>query len=223
MEATLDLLRSNYVISFGLEKISSIEIEKFKPFFGNLASDPYIKGTYRLRRLSAFQISGDSLIHLPHGYLFQSKDYNSLAGDIKREFAELEDEMIALEEFKKLIFEFGDRCKLQDGVTIGVHQIRTTCSCQNFGNPAPEGIHRDGCNFVGIFAIDRHNILGGETHLYTARKEKPVFKKILDPGELLLVNDRDYLHFTTPIKPILDGTGTRDVFVLTSPSLVYNF
>ena len=29
----------------------------------------------------------------------------------------------------------------------------------------------------------------------------------------------DYLHFTTPIKPLSDGEGIRDVFVLTNPSL----
>ena len=93
----------------------------------------------------------------------------------------------------------------------------------NFGNPAPEGIHRDGCNFVGIFSVDRQNIQGGETHLYPARREKPVFTKIVNPGEFLLVNDCDYLHFTTPIKPLSDGEGIRDVFVLTSPSLIADF
>ncbi len=112
--------------------------------------------------------------------------------------------------------------KLHPEAEIGIHQIRTTCSPNNFGNPAPEGIHRDGTDFVGIFSVDRTNILGGKTHLYTARMEKPVFKKVLHPGELLLVNEDDFLHFTTPIKPESIGVGTRDVFVLTSPSLLTN-
>lgn len=220
MTLALDSLESAYAISFGLEKISYIQIEGFKDFFAHLPVDPYIKGRYRLRRLSSFRISGNELIKLPHGCLFQSKDYNPLAGDLNREFAELDDALIALPEFKKLVLEFSDRCKLKSGVSLGVHQIRTTCSPQNFGNPAPEGIHRDGCDCIGIFSVNRHNILGGETHLYVARREKPVFKKILHPGELLLVNDREYLHFTTPVKPLTEGKGTRDVFVLTSPSLI---
>ncbi|PLZ94890.1 hypothetical protein CI592_22825, partial [Fischerella thermalis CCMEE 5328] len=37
---------------------------------------------------------------------------------------------------------------------------------------------------------------------------------------LLLINDHQFFHFTTPIKPMTDGVGTRDVFVLTSPSLL---
>ncbi|NEP08819.1 MAG: hypothetical protein F6K14_00875 [Symploca sp. SIO2C1] len=221
MTIALDSLESAYAISFGLERISHIQIEGFKDFFRTLPVDPYIKDKYRLRRLSSFRISGNELIKLPHGCLFQTRDYNPVVGDMKREYEELDDGLIALAEFKKLLMEFSDRCKLKSGVSIGVHQIRTTCSPENFGNPAPEGIHRDGCDCVGIFAVDRQNVLGGETHLYVARREKPVFKKILNPGELLLVNDRDYLHFTTPVKPLAEGKGTRDVFVLTSPSLIY--
>ncbi|MFB2975461.1 2OG-Fe dioxygenase family protein [Microseira sp. BLCC-F43] len=211
---------SAYEISFALEKVDSIKLEGFKGFFRDLPVDPYIKGNYRSRRLSRFKISGSELIKLPHGYFFQSKNYNPLLGGVKREFAEVDDAMIKLDEFKKLIFEFSHYCKLNPGVEIGVHQIRTSCSPDNFGNPAPEGIHRDGCEFVGIFAVDRENIAGGETHLYVAKKEKPVFNKILKPGELLLVNDREFFHFTTPIKPLSPGLGTRDVFVLTSPSLL---
>lgn len=210
----------DYTISFALEKVSSIKLEGFKRFFAELPADPYVKGNYRYRRLSRFTISGNELIKLPHGYLYQSKDYNPLVGDIKREFAELDEALIALDEFKKLVFEFSDYCKLEPGVEIGVHQIRTTSSPNNFGNPAPEGIHRDGCEFIGIFSVDRQNIQGGETHLHTAKKSKPIFNKILNPGELLLVNDREFFHYTTPIQPGSDAEGTRDVFVVTSPSLL---
>ncbi len=103
---------------------------------------------------------------------------------------------------------------------IGVHQIRTTCSSNNYGNPAPEGIHRDGTDFIGIFSVERENVQGGETHLYKFKKDNPVFSKILNAGELLLVNDREFFHFTTPIKPTSSGEGSRDVFVLTCPSLL---
>jgi hypothetical protein len=138
---------------------------------------------------------------------------------VKREFAELDEALIELDDFKKLVLAFSDSCKLHPEAEIGVHQIRISCSPQNYGNPAPEGIHRDGTDFIGIFSVDRENIQGGETHLYTDKKEKPVFSKILNPGELLLVNDHEFLHFTTPIKPTSAQEGTRDVFVLTSPSL----
>ncbi|QIR39779.1 hypothetical protein HCG51_25770 [Tolypothrix sp. PCC 7910] len=209
-----------YAFLFTVRKVNSINLEGFKPFFNDMPIDPYIKGNYRSRRLSRFTITEDKLIKLPHGHLFQSKSYNPLVGDIKREFAELDDALIELDIFKNLVLAFTDSCKLHPEAEIGVHQIRTTCSPDNLGNPAPEGIHQDGTDFIGIFSVARDNILGGETHLYTAKKEKPIFNKILYPGELLLVNDHEFFHFTTPIKPEMPAPGTRDVFVLTSPSLL---
>jgi hypothetical protein len=209
-----------YAFLFTLRKVNSINPEDFKEFFSNMPIDTYIKGNYRSRRLSRFTVSGDQLIKLPHGYLFQSKEYNPLVGDIKREFAELDDALIKLDIFRNLVLAFSDSCKLHPEAEIGVHQIRTICYSDNLGNPAPEGIHQDGTDFIGIFSVDRDNIQGGETHLYTAKKEKPVFSKVLNPGELLLVNDHDFFHFTTPIKPQIDAQGSRDVFVLTSPSLL---
>ncbi len=209
-----------YAFMFTLRKVNSINPEGFKPFFEDLPIDPYIKGKYRSRRLSRFTVLGDKLFKLPHGYLFQSKEYNPLVGDVKREFVELDDALIELDIFKDLVLAFSDSCKLHPEAEIGVHQIRTTCSPDNLGNPAPEGIHQDGTDFIGIFSVGRENIQGGETHLYTVKKEKPVFNKILNPGELLLVNDHEFFHFTTPIKPQIEAQGTRDVFVLTSPSLL---
>ena len=208
-----------YAFMFTFKKVNSLNLEGIKQFFLDLPVDPYIKDNYRFRRLSRFTVSGDKLIKLPHGYFYQSQQYNPLLGDVKREFAELDDALIELDDFKKLVLAFSDSCKLHPEAEIGVHQIRISCSPQSYGNPAPEGIHRDGTDFIGIFSVDRENIQGGETHLYTDKKEKPVFSKILNPGELLLVNDHEFLHFTTPIKPTSAQEGTRDVFVLTSPSL----
>lgn len=210
-----------YAFLFTLRKVNSINTQGFQPFFQNLPLDPYMQGKYRSRRLSRVMVSDDKLVKLPHGYLFQSREYNPLLGDIKREFAELEDGLIELEIFKNLVLAFIDSCKLHPEAEIGIHQIRTTCSPGHLGNPAPEGIHQDGTDFIGIFSVGRNNIQGGETHLYTAKKEKPVFNKILQPGELVVVNDHDFFHFTTPIKSENLAPGTRDVFVLTCPSLIW--
>ncbi len=212
-----------YAFLFTLRKVNSINTAGFQPFFENLPIDPYVKGKYRSRRLSRFRVSEDKLVKLPHGYLLQSREYNPLLGGVKREFAELDNALIELEIFNNLIFAFYDSCKLHPEAEIDVHQIRTTCSPNNLGNPAPEGIHRDGSDFIGIFSAGRDNIQGGETHLYTAKKEKPVFNKVLQPGEIILVNEHQFLHFTTPIKPQNPGLGSRDVFVINSPSLISNF
>ncbi len=220
MQTVSGVTELEYAFLFTLRKIKSLDNADFQPFFNDLPLDPYIKGDYRFRRLSRFSIFGNNLIKLPHGYLLQGKDYNPLLGDIKREFSELDDALVELDIFKHLILAFTDSCQLHPEAEIAVHQIRTTCSPHNSGNPAPEGIHKDGTDFICIVPIHRENIQGGETHLYKTKKEKSIFNKILHPGEMLLVNDHDFFHFTTPIKPVNEGSGFRDVFVITTPSLI---
>lgn len=206
--------------SYVLEAITSVDVKPLQRFFADLPADPYLEGNYRFRRLSHFQIAGDRLVKLPHRRLFQSKTYNPLLGDVIREYPELDDELVELEEFQKVLWEFFQFCQLCSTHTeIGVHQIRTTASSQKMGNPAPEGIHRDGVDLVGIFSVNREQIEGGETHLYTDRNGAPVLTKILSPGEFLVFRDDEYFHYTSPVNAIGAGEGVRDVFVLTCPGL----
>ena len=74
---------------FCMRTENAIDPVAFKPFFNDLPVDPNIKGHYRYRRLSRFRITEAGVMKLPHGYLFQSKEYNPVVGDIKREFEEL--------------------------------------------------------------------------------------------------------------------------------------
>jgi hypothetical protein len=206
--------------SYVLEAITSVSVEQFTPFFDRLPPDPYLEGNYRFRRLSHFKVAGDRLVQLPHRCLFQSKNYNPLLGDIAREYAELEDSLIKLEDFQKIVWEFFQFCQLCTSFNeIGVHQIRITADFEQLGNPAPEGIHRDGVDLVGIFSVNRLGIEGAETHLYREQNGAPILTKILNPGEFLVFSDHEFFHFTSPIKAIAPGMGVRDVFVLTCPGL----
>ena len=136
--------------SYILETLPDLPLDSIRPFFDRLPADPYISGHYRFRRLSHFTNYGDRFVKLPHRRLFQAKQYNPLVGDVAREYAELEDELIALDEFQKILkefFQFSQLCT--DRQEIAIHQIRTTASAGEIGNPAPEGIHRDGVDFGG--------------------------------------------------------------------------
>jgi hypothetical protein len=211
----------NCLASYILELLTSINVDKLKPFFDHLPIDPYLQGNYRFRRLSHFKVVGDQLIHLPHSPLFQSKTYNPLLGDVVREYDELDDELIAQEDFQKMVWEFFQFCQLCSSHNeIGVHQIRTTASPDQIGNPAPEGIHRDGVDLVAIFSIHRSGVEGAETHLYQEKNAKPVFSKVLNPGELLVFDDHQFFHYTSPVRATTAAQGVRDVFVLTCPGLI---
>ena len=211
----------NCITDYALETINSVDLGKLVYFFNNLSSDSYLKEKYRFRRLSRFQIVDNRIVKLPHNYLFQSKEYNPILGDVIREYPEIEEELIQLQDFQKIIWEFYDFCKLCSAHNeIAVHQIRTTTSAQQIGQPAPEGIHRDGVDLVGIFCVNRDRIEGGITSLYRSKNDNPVLSKILNSGEFLIFNDNQFFHYTSPITALPSQQGVRDVFVLTSPGLL---
>lgn len=210
----------NCLASYVLEMVNAVKLEQLQPFFDFLPADPYLAGNYRFRNLSHFQIAGDRLIKLPHRQLFQSKVYNPILGDVVREYPELDDRLVASVDFQKIVWEFFQFCQLCTNFNeVAVHQIRTTASSQQLGNPAPEGIHRDGVELVGIFSVNRTGIEGGETHLYPEKDGRPAFSKILNPGEFLVFRDSQYFHYTSPVKATTSELGVRDVFVLTCPGL----
>jgi hypothetical protein len=202
---------------YKLQRLSSARTEVFSPFFANLPLDPYIEGTYRRRRFSRFQGEPENLVRLEHKYFEQSSSVNKLAGGVKREFPELEEGLVRLPEFQTLVSRFVDFSKIEPETTeIGIHQIRIVASPDQVGEPAPEGIHQDGFDFVGIFCISREHLRGAETHLYEHPSQAPIFAKELHPGEFVLVNDRKLYHFTTGLIPVGAVEGTRDVFVMTA-------
>jgi hypothetical protein len=202
---------------YKLQRISNLHFTAFDPYFENLPLDPYIQGKFRLRRFSRFQGPPENFRRLAHKYFEQSATVNKLAGGVKRDFAELEDQIVALPDFQMLVARFVDFSKIDPETTeIGVHQIRIVAAPNMVGEPAPEGIHQDGFDFVGIFCIKRNNLIGAETHLYEHPANPPIFAKELQPGEFVLVNDRRLYHFTSGIRPAGSGNGIRDVFVMTA-------
>jgi hypothetical protein len=210
----------NCKTDYALERLNSVSSGKLSTFFENLPVDPYLEGGYRFRRLSRFQVQNNTITRLAHGHFLQTKAYNSLLGDVVREFAEIEPATIELEDFQKICLEFFDFCRLCTSFTeIDVHQIRTVALPHLIGHPAPEGIHQDGVDIVGIFCVNRRNIDGAVTSLFRSKTGPPIFTKILNPGELLVFNDKQFFHFTSSLTTNSIDPGIRDVFVLTCPGL----
>jgi len=222
MRKSLDTKNLKCTTSYALERLNSVDVEKLEPFFYNLPVDPYLKGNYRFRKYSRFEVSNNQLVQLPYTKFFQSKIYNRVLGDVVREYEELDDELMHLDDFQAIALEFFEFCKVcSTYIDFGVHQIRITADPGHKGNPAPEGIHRDGVDLVGIFCVSRRNIKGGETHLYQSKTSPPAFTKILNPGELLTFSDHEFFHFTTPVNATTSDIGSRDVFVFTCPALPF--
>ncbi|WP_028023949.1 2OG-Fe dioxygenase family protein [Enterovibrio calviensis] len=190
------------------------------PYFAKLSKDPYVDSDVRFRSYARFALNDSGEIsRLPHQSFIQSSDVNRVVGDVERHFAPMDDDMVALPEFVHLLRSFASATGLD--VTSGdvdVHQIRVTCSAQDTSAPAPEGIHQDGFRFVGIFCVQRQNIAGGFTQIYTSPVEQhPHLNTVLEPNQFVILDDqRYYHHISETLSSEAGKEGVRDVFVFTA-------
>ena len=81
---------------------------------------------------------------------------------------------------------------------------------------APEGVHQDGFDYLGVFVIDRKNIAGGEICVHKAKQQPPIFKHAFDQGEFVILNDRRFWHSAKALQAVNDELAYMDVFVLTA-------
>jgi hypothetical protein len=201
--------------AYKLQMLRGLNTECFAAYFDNLPIDLYNQGENRRRRYSRLSSSSGKLSLLEHKAFVQSSEVNHLMAGVERNFRELEDDLIKMKEFQSLVATFIGCSEINQPVMeIGVHQIRTVANWREKGQPSPEGIHQDGFEVVGIFSVKRERVVGGETQLYKFKEEPPILTRLLMPGALLTLNDRELFHFTTPIFST-DG-GMRDVFVFTA-------
>ena len=120
---------------------------------------------------------------------------------------------------------FREAAGLDANTLIDVHAIRTVAEPGAPGDPAPEGIHRDGRQLIGIFSVARKRVSGAVTELHSVLEgDAPgtqLFCAPLLPGDAVLVNDRlgeGCFHYTGKVSAEGDVAGTRDVFVLAYPT-----
>ena len=204
-------------LTYELQQLpNDVALAELRPFFNDLPLDHYISGNFRRRRLSRFRGPADNLVHLPHATFMQSGYVNQLLGNIQREYDELDEALIASASFMAFIKAIQDFFGFDPDTSIlGVHQIRINCSSTEFGEPAPEGIHQDGFDYITICCVDRHQVDGAKTEFFLDPQKPAIFSKILEPGEIAYCNDRNIYHYTTPIHPAGSESGFRDVFVVT--------
>jgi len=203
-------------IPFALRAIPAITAPAVAPFFDRLPVDPYITGHFRSRRLSRLRLIDGRQVHLPHGDFLQSADYNHLLGNIRRDYPEIEDGFLALPAFQSVVAAFAAFFAITAQRVLGVHQIRIVATRAESGHPAPEGIHQDGFDHIGIICAARVGVTGAETRLYSDPAGAPIFARELAAGDAVWVDDRNAFHFTSPLQPVGDAPGHRDVLVITA-------
>ncbi|HPY42255.1 MAG TPA: 2OG-Fe dioxygenase family protein, partial [Thiolinea sp.] len=99
---------------------------------------------------------------------------------------------------------------------IQAHQFRIVASHLEEGKPTPEGVHKDGADYILIMLLNRQNIEGGVSYIYDNERHEIAQCTLGIGTDLLLVNDHKVYHGVTPIYPAdPDRAAWRDVLVLT--------
>jgi hypothetical protein len=188
--------------------------------WSRLPRDTYLRdgGKYRFRRHSCFvqNFSPDDLSLVPHRPHWQPTSYNALHGGLERWFEPIEPEILGAPVWGRLVAAIGSlfaRVRLPERWYVETHQFRID-TANGIGRPTPEGAHRDGVDFVAVILVGRHNIRGGETHVFDAAGTSGVRFTMQEPWSMLLMDDARVIHETTPIQPD-NGQGVRDTLVLT--------
>jgi hypothetical protein len=213
---TIDLLSEIAGSRFGNDPL-------FLDSWNSLEEDRYMAdgGRYRKRRHATFEVlaTGDTAILVPHQPHYQSLDYNSLNGGVARYFAPILLDLLNSRTLAVLL-DFGNqlfsRISGNHPWHIELHQFRIEARDGQKGNPTPEGVHRDGVDFVIVVMIKRVNIESGATSIFNLDNQLVGEFTILDTFDMAIVNDQKVYHGVTPIVQIdPDEEAYRDVLVMT--------
>jgi hypothetical protein len=177
-------------------------------------------GRYRRRRFGVFRAeAGGDIQSAPHQPHYQSRDYNQLNGGIERWFEPLAEGVAAGRTFRSLL---GFTRTLFEGLSgpsgwhIEAHQFRIEAGADGPGQPTPEGMHRDGVDFVLVLMVRRENIAQGTTTIHGNDRRLLGSFTLSNPLDAALVDDRRVYHGVTPVVPAdARRPAFRDVLVLT--------
>lgn len=199
----------------------------FAASWDSLGEDPYLArvGRMRRRRHAVFTAAATGPIRRePHQPHFQSLAYNVLQGDIERWFEPVLPE-VADSAVLRGILEFGRDFFGRLAPDVGrwrfeLHQFRIEASAAMAGEPTPEGVHRDGVDYVIVLLVDRRNIASGTTTIHAADGSELGNFTLATPLDAALVDDNRVFHGVTAVTPLDPGSPAhRDVLVLTLRAL----
>jgi hypothetical protein len=202
---------------------SLIDWSTFAASWNSLSVDAYMAdgGRYRRRRFAAFSVSATETARKPHQPHYQSRDYNTLNGGIERWFEPIA-EAIAFHPALRAVLH---TCfALFDPLTQNkppawhaeVHQFRIETRLGQVGKPTPEGLHRDGVDWVLVMLVARENIAEGVTTIHDTEKRLIGSFTLTSPLDSAFVDDSRVYHGVTAIEPMDPSKPAyRDVLVVT--------
>ena len=196
----------------------------FAQSWNDLEIDRYMAdgGRFRRRRFARFTAMGATVTREPHGPHFQSLAYNALNGGIDRWFEPVTDAVAEHPITRRLlelcaeVFTRAEASHTDGAWNIDMHQFRIEPSPHEAGRPTPEGMHRDGVDWVFVGLVARTGVAGGITGIGDAAGRSLGAFTLSEPLDAVFLDDRRVRHGVTPIEILTPGDPAyRDVLVLT--------
>jgi hypothetical protein len=202
--------------------------DAFAESWNELALDSYLidHGRYRRRRHAVFDAHGAfddpkrHIVRAAHQPHFQSKTYNRLQGGIERWFEPIQARYGDGPTLRTILHFchdlFGALAPHVRDWRVEVHQFRIEARPDEPGQPTPEGVHRDGVDFVLVLMVRRTNIAQGTTTIHRQGGNLLGSFTLTDPFDAALVDDARVYHGVTAVEPIdAARPAHRDVLVVT--------
>jgi hypothetical protein len=195
----------------------------FSESWHDLAIDTYMAdgGRYRRRRHAVYAATADGdITRQPHQPHYQAVDYNPLNGGVARWFEPIASDvgggpsLHAILHLCRAIF--GGLAPATRRWRIEVHQFRIEARAGEAGRPTPEGLHRDGVDYVLVLLVDRRNIASGTTSIHALDGRPLGSFTLTQPLDAALLEDAQVAHGVTPVAPVDPASPAyRDVLVVT--------
>jgi hypothetical protein len=197
--------------------------QRFASSWNDLKLDTYLPQGHRYRRRRHATLSaraGETRVRIePHQPHYQSLDYNPLAGGIRRWFEPIERDVLEGASMQRILAfccEFFAAFKPDAEWHIECHQFRIEACRDAPGQPTPEGVHRDGVDYVLVLLIHRTNISSGTTTMHDLAGRQLGSFTLTAPLDAALVDDARVKHGVTPVEPVdAAQPAYRDVLVVT--------
>jgi hypothetical protein len=179
------------------------------------------KGVRRKRCYSecTLDVTSGAIGGVGPGIFCQTAAINSFLGGLERSYESIPKEFFESLFIADLIRNDAELVKgLHDNPEkkqwkLGIHIIQNLASEQQDGQSTPEGIHQDGHAFIAMHFLGRKFEEGGTSKIYDDRRNLLFEKRLEDPFETLIVNDKKVYHEVTPFSTS-QGDGFRNMLLI---------
>jgi hypothetical protein len=199
--------------------------DAFAASWNDLGVDTYMAdgGRYRRRRFACYRATQAGIWRKPHQPHYQSRDYNPLNGGIERWFEPVTEKigrhpvLDAILAMCHALFDHMTPASVRPQAWhVEIHQFRIEARSGEAGRPTPEGMHRDGVDWVLVLMVRRDNIKSGETTIYDLAQCPLGSFTLTRPLDAAFVDDSRVYHGVTPVEPVDPARPAyRDVLVVT--------